>query len=364
MANTCAVSNAAENRARQATPCRNKRGLTMKPISGMHAILLASVCGLTLVAAAPANAVTYTSFQVTGAAETFGVAIDAADDIAGTWYDNSQVPHGFLRTADGTIATFDPPGSTGTMVYAMNNHQWIVGSFTDAGGTHGFYRKPNGTITVYDAPGSNGYTEIFGININNAFTGSYGVAQEYGFIGNKSGAFTSFAPPNGGRYINSRSITAKNATAGDYVDAGGASHAFIRLADGTETSFDVAGLDEPVAFHITGAGVTAGTAWRYPDSNSGHGYLRHADGTIKAFQVVKGYETDGYGLNGQNVMCGEYYDAGGNYHGFIRSKNGVITTFDAGPIGATVCQAINNAGHATGYYYDQGNIAHGYLRTP
>jgi hypothetical protein len=339
----------------------------MKFLSNMNATLLASVCGLTLLAAVPADAVNYTSFEVTGAAETFGGAIDAAGDIAGTWYDSGQVPHGFLRTANGTLVSFDPPGSNGTTVYGMNDHRWVVGSFTDAAGIHGFVRNADGAITVYDAPGGNGDTEIYGINNKNAFTGSYSATggEEFGFIVNKKGTFTSFGAPDGGPYINSRTINAKQATAGDYVDAGGAFHAFIRLADGSTTSFDVPGADEPVAFHITGAGATAGTAWRYPDSSSGHGYLRHADGTIETFQVVNGYETDGYGLNAHGVMCGVYYGADGNYHGYIRNKKGVITTFDAGPIvGYTVCQAINNSGEATGYYYDQQNIAHGYLRTP
>jgi hypothetical protein len=49
--------------------------------------------------------------------------------------------HGFLRDPDGTISTFDPPGSTFTFAAAINPSGVTTGAFIDAGGVvHGFVR--------------------------------------------------------------------------------------------------------------------------------------------------------------------------------------------------------------------------------
>jgi hypothetical protein len=81
-------------------------------------------------------------------------AINPAGTVTGYFEDASFVSHGFLRTSDGTITVFDPPGSTGTGAGGINPTGTIVGSFVNSSGVHGFLRDPNGTITVYDAPGS------------------------------------------------------------------------------------------------------------------------------------------------------------------------------------------------------------------
>jgi hypothetical protein len=338
----------------------------MKPASKMHAraILLASACGSVLATSDPAHAATYVTFAVSGAVATMGEAIDTVGDIAGNWYDSAEVSHGFVRTSGGAITTFDPPGSTGTNVYGMNDNQTIVGSFTDSDGTHGFRRAANGTITVYDAPGSVDYTEIFAIDDSNAFSGTYAAfdGDDYGFVvGN--GTFKKFAA-NGARYTEAKAINGNGATAGDYTISGGGMHAFVRDPKGGLVSFDVPGGNEPFVADINAGKSVAGTSFVYPTSNTGHGYIRLANGTIQTFQVVAGYETDGNGLNIHNAVCGDYYDANGAYHGFIRSAGGGIVSFDVAHSGATACRAINDAGQATGYYYDSKNIGHGFLRTP
>jgi hypothetical protein len=294
--------------------------LVSKMHAGQRAILLASTCGW-LLAGTVASAADDITFVVDGATETIGVAIDTGSDVAGTWYDSSFVSHGFLRTADGTITPFDPPGSTGTNVYGLNDNQWIVGSFSDGSQTHGFVRAADGTITVYDAPGGTGYTEIYGINKSNAFAGTYAASDgnDYAFVLSSKGRFKSFAAPDGGRYAYATAINAKNETAGAYVGADSITHGFVRTREGVLTSFDVPGADEPFVRSINAKGAVAGNAFVYPDSNSGHGYVRLADGTIQTFQVVSGFETDAYGLNVHGVSCGEYYDAGGHYHGFVRT---------------------------------------------
>jgi hypothetical protein len=49
--------------------------------------------------------------------------------------------HGFLRAPDGTITTFDSPGSTFTFAAAINPGGVITGGFIDASCVvHGFVR--------------------------------------------------------------------------------------------------------------------------------------------------------------------------------------------------------------------------------
>jgi hypothetical protein len=338
--------------------------LGSKILAQRQAILLASACGCLLALSASAGAATVVSFDVPTAVATMGQAIDFGGDITGVWYDSGEIAHGFLRTAGGTITPFDPAGSTGTNVYAMNDAQTVVGSFSDSGGTHGFLRTADGTITVYDAPGSVGYTEIYSINNSNAYAGTYAASDgnDYGFIVYKDGTFKSFSA-NGARYTSANAINDKSVIAGETTDSG-TFHAFVRTSKGVVTSFDVPGGDEPLISGINAQGSVAGTSYEYPDSNSGQGFIRLSNGTFQTFQVDSGYETDLGGINVHNVVCGDYYDASGHYHGYIRFANGSITSFDHGNGGATACRAINDTAQTTGYYYDKHNIGHGFLRTP
>src|SRR5205807_2581259 len=77
--------------------------------------------------------------------------------------DASNVTHGFLRTSDGTFKMFDAPGAgtgsgQGTLTASfsgLNQPGVIAGYYSDASDvTHGFVRAADGTITTFDAPGA------------------------------------------------------------------------------------------------------------------------------------------------------------------------------------------------------------------
>src|SRR4030095_6451551 len=78
--------------------------------------------------------------------------------IAGRYVDGSDVFHGFLRTPDGQITTFDVPGAgtgpgQGTRAANINPSEAIAGRYIDASDvSHGFLRAPDGSITTFDAP--------------------------------------------------------------------------------------------------------------------------------------------------------------------------------------------------------------------
>jgi hypothetical protein len=55
----------------------------------------------------------------------------------------NNVFHSFVRAADGTIATFDPPGAVLSEAQAINNEGWVTGTYIDSSSvTHGFLMVP------------------------------------------------------------------------------------------------------------------------------------------------------------------------------------------------------------------------------
>ena len=80
--------------------------------------------------------------QGTGCYSDCPVALNDLAEMAGTLVDVNYVLHGYVRSPDGKIATFDPAGSTGTQPQAINNEGTIVGVYLDAANVnHAFVRK-------------------------------------------------------------------------------------------------------------------------------------------------------------------------------------------------------------------------------
>lgn len=80
-------------------------------------------------------------------------------EIIGYYADINNVNHGFLRSPDGTITTFDPPGAgrepgQGTIVHAINPNGSIVGSYPGSTTFYAYLRTPDGTFTTFAAPGA------------------------------------------------------------------------------------------------------------------------------------------------------------------------------------------------------------------
>jgi hypothetical protein len=100
--------------------------------------------------------------------------------------------HGFVRARNGIITSFDVPGAgadgynlQGTFPQGINDLGEIAGYYEDANTVnHGFVRTANGAITTFDAPGAcsteappagcayNG-TFVLGINLLGAVVGQY-----------------------------------------------------------------------------------------------------------------------------------------------------------------------------------------------
>jgi hypothetical protein len=204
-------------------------------------------------ATAPAKAGTFTTFNVPvpGAFGTHPTAINPARAIAGFYFDASGLEHSFLRTPNGNITPFDPPGATcsaSTEVFVCSQplgitpEGMVVGFYTDASFvSHGFLRAPDGAFTVFDPPGSIS-TFTAAVNPDGAVTGEFFVNPflQHGFLRTRNGTFTVFDPP-GSRSTFTAAINPAKAITGACFDTNFALHGFLRTPDGTITSFDPPG---------------------------------------------------------------------------------------------------------------------------
>src|SRR5437762_265380 len=90
----------------------------------------------------------FTTFDAPGAGTrpgqgTLAAAINAAGTVSGMYWDANYVTHGFVRAADGSFATFDPPGSAYVIAdtLGINSAGTVVEQYVDANSVgHGALR--------------------------------------------------------------------------------------------------------------------------------------------------------------------------------------------------------------------------------
>jgi hypothetical protein len=179
--------------------------------------------------------------------------INAFGTIAGGFEDNSGnfVHHGYVRNAEGELKTFDVPGA-GTGSYqgtgcpgcflGLNQLGAVAGIYSDANSVnHGFVRSPNGTITTFNAPGAGtGTYEGTGcfsdcpVSLNDwgAITGVYIDANFmlHGYLRNPQGKIATVDPP-GSTGTLPYGINDSGAITGYYLDANNVYHGFLRIPD-------------------------------------------------------------------------------------------------------------------------------------
>jgi hypothetical protein len=119
---------------------------------------------------------TLTSYSVPGAAGgTFGYEINNSNQlVVGYFIDGSAVLHGQYRDASGTLHfPIDPTGSVGTVLFGLNDRNWVVGRYGDSSGaTHGLFFLPPNNFFTFDYPGST-FTSLNGINDRGIICGRY-----------------------------------------------------------------------------------------------------------------------------------------------------------------------------------------------
>src|SRR5215472_14208220 len=205
-------------------------------------------------------------------------------------------------TNAGTFVTFDVPGSTFTNSAAINNPGAVTGSYSgalgDVGfGIHSFLRTSDGTITPFDPPGTtcNPFTNNFcssaaGINPAGTIVGEFSppvsppdFTPSHGFLRARNGTFTVFDPPGSQSTVPS-AINPAGTVTGGFSGSTGGNHGFLRAPNGTFTTFDPLGSTDTFPFAINPAGTVTGN---FIDvTGVSHGFLRTSDGTITAFDLM------------------------------------------------------------------------------
>jgi hypothetical protein len=128
---------------------------------------------------------TITSFSVPGAILTTAFELNNSKQlVVGQYQDSSRIFHGYFRDGNGALHfPIDPPGSTFTVLFGVNDRNWVVGRYDSSGVTHGLFFVPPNNFFTFDYPGST-FTSLNGINAQGLFCGRYedasGVA--HGFI--------------------------------------------------------------------------------------------------------------------------------------------------------------------------------------
>ncbi len=296
-----------------------------------------------------------TSFDVTGAGTSAGEgtqpwSINPSGQITGWFIDAGGLTHGFVRSSDGAITTFDAPGagkpvgvpctppvicSNGTQPASINSAGTIAGQYVGTNGVfHGFLRTPDGSITTFDHPGAGtgpgqGTFVTFDDGINSAeeIAGGYIDANgmPHAFVRAKVGAFATFDVP-GSVFTDNSGINPAGTVASFYIDLSNVMHGYVRAKDGTFTLFDVegAGTGSSQGTETEGLNTPGDVVGNYIDTSGvNHGFLRAKSGAITKFDAPGAGTSSGQGTipylnNPANVIVGFYIDANGVYHGFLR----------------------------------------------
>ena len=179
---------------------------------------------------------TFTEYDVPGAVQTNLLSInDAASFTGGFDPDGSGIFQAFFSVG-GTLTSFSVPAALSTFAYEINNSKHlVVGYYIDAGGIlHGYYRDRNGALHFPIDPSGSTATILFGLNDRNWVVGRYGDNS-----GATHGLF--FVPPNnfftfdypGSTFTSLNGINAQGVICGRYADASGIAHGFLARVRGT-----------------------------------------------------------------------------------------------------------------------------------
>ena len=179
---------------------------------------------------------TFTEYDVPNTVQTNLLSINDVTDFTGGFDpDGSGIFQGFV-SVDGNLTSFSVPAALSTFAYEINNsEELVVGYFIDSTGIlHGYYRDANGALHFPIDPTGSIATVLFGLNDRNWVVGRYGDSS-----GATHGLF--FIPPNqfstfdfpGSTFTSLNGINDKGVICGRYVDASGIAHGFLARIRGT-----------------------------------------------------------------------------------------------------------------------------------
>jgi hypothetical protein len=219
---------------------------------------------------------TITEFNVQGSWTGVG-GINDAGQITGYYaVSGIEANQAFVRSSDGTVTTFEQEYVTAP--FGINTAGEVGGYYLDSSLIyHGFVRTSNGQITTFNLPGGPGLAHyVGGINTSGQLAGYYFDGNAYhGFLRTNTGKLTYFEAPRAGKGYSQGTvalgINAAGTITGYYVDSNNIVHGFVRSSNGTTTDFDVPGATQTFPSAINKTGQIVG----FYLSNSGYrGFVR------------------------------------------------------------------------------------------
>ena len=210
--------------------------------------------------------------------------------------------------------TYDFPGSQETRFYALGNNGDAAGYYVDSNGHHRGVVLKNGELQQFDFDGAV-QTEIYGISdATGALTGNFiddsGIRS--GFSGNiiveYPGAVETYAD-----FVNSRGLMV-----GSYVDADGVYHAYARLPDGRFVPINLENASTLEYFFVHGINDTGTVVARAKRMGAVPlTYIGSAHEGLEEFKVPNSVSTEGYNINQDGSIVGNYESTDGRRYGFI-----------------------------------------------
>jgi hypothetical protein len=326
-------------------------------------LLCASV---SIFALSGAKAATYFTIDVPGAIDTLPNAISESGTVVGSYCAGHC--HGFVRSPDGTITTFDA-GGLGTNANAINDDGTVTGSYGDLGERDaGYVRTADGTIKTFS--GNNAKRTVgTGINDQGVATGYIEddtfTLMHHGFIRSRNGTLQLFDVNGADGGTNAAAINKAGVVTGSYT-SGGVTHGYTRSADGSITSFDPQGSLGTTPMAVNRNGDIAGY-YRLNTQGLTAAFVRTSDGNISTFSAPgDSGGTGAVAINNHGVVAGSVA-VQQTLKGFLRNSSGNIKEFDdpdAVVPGGTVPIGINREKVIVGYFYGSDKHYHGFLRMP
>ena len=240
---------------------------------------------------------------------------------------------------DGVFMTYDFPGAQETRFYALGNNGQAAGYYVDSDGNHrGVVLTTEGQLQPYDFPGSV-ETEIWGISDSTGnLTGNFIDAEDgirRGFTGTETGIEIIEFP--GASETFADFINSQGGMVGSYVDADGLYYPYVRTPTGRFVSLNLPRADKLEYFFVHGINDAQTLVSRTKAVDSVPlTYIGTFQSGLQDFKVPGSVSTEGYNINQDGSIVGNYESADGRRHGFIaRPAQDTDAPVDPEPVVAT-----------------------------
>ena len=253
----------------------------------------------------------------------------------------------------GSVISFDFPGATNTQATAITPSGYIVGRYTDAGGTQRGFLLTGGKLRSITFPGAT-FTDVTWINPRGQIVGDYigSAGNEHGFL-LSGGKFVTIDYPNA-QFTNALGIGATGDIVGVWGDSSGTLHGFL-LRAGNFSALDLPGATGTIPAMISGGRIVGG----YLNSTGLHGFSL-LQGAVQTIDCPGSTFTFLSGVDPQGRIVGGYGTADGNGHGaLVIGGNCIPVDFPGGT--NTYANGINPQGDIVGRYTGADAVVHAFL---